>query len=101
MRISDWSSDVCSSDLVAAAGAAIGVKAHDVAAGIADDDEFPVVARAAVQRPIVGLIVAVGIVAEQPAVFPAHVIDAVVSSEESRGGKECVRTCRARGSPYH
>src|SRR3546814_15685507 len=29
------------------------------------------------------------------------VVDILISSEERRGGKECVRTCRSRGSPLH
>src|SRR3546814_12192875 len=28
-------------------------------------------------------------------------IEPVIRSEERRAGKECVSTCRSRGSPYH
>src|SRR3546814_5050866 len=82
MRISDWSSDVCSSDLVDEAtdadvvadlvlghlGADLGDDAGDL---VADDD---------------------GVVGFAPL---------ALRSEERRVGKECVSTCRSRWSPYH
>src|SRR3546814_8087486 len=34
-------------------------------------------------------------------VLTAHGIDMLIRSEERRVGKECVSTCRSRGSPYH
>src|SRR3546814_5627359 len=90
MRISDWSSDVCSSDLDAAdaAGAIFGLDAPELAGGVGD-----------------GLL-------------PRHfapgfvdggadhgVEDAVamlrIRSEERRVGKECVSTCSSRWSPDH
>src|SRR3546814_1119729 len=85
MRISDWSSDVCSSDLVVDGrivdrdhifDAAVEIARHPVGAA---DIEL----RAAVrQRRAVG---------ERP--------DA--RSEQRRVGKECVSTCRSRWSRYH
>src|SRR3546814_10344407 len=72
LRISDWSSDVCSSDLECFAG-------DDGDLGLLEDDGGQVesvVRRAAVERA---------------AVEPR--------SEERRGGKECVSTCRFRWSP--
>src|SRR3546814_1903478 len=79
MRISDWSSDVCSSDLLAlpAGEGGVGEKGMlrqvDRRAGAA----FP---------------------PEAPVVFPDV---AGGRSEERRVGKECVSTCRSRWSPYH
>src|SRR3546814_3809156 len=74
MRISDWSSDVCSSDLRQEAEqqstAAAAEPATAAAALILDID--------------------VGIEIVEP-----H------RSEERRVGKECVSTCRSRWSPYH
>src|SRR3546814_2518810 len=80
MRISDWSSDVCSSDLSAVqrAGCLVGqlLRARLAQRGfrsghgsgrLVDDDEDASGAR----------------------------------SEERRVGKECVSTCRSRWSPYH
>src|SRR3546814_15336932 len=100
MRISDWSSDVCSSDLrvypcnprsqehlclvvVNTHGAAqLAITGHAVA--------IPE------EQCICGFLVASS--------HPAH--QAVnhhgrLRSEERRVGKECVSTCRSRWSPYH
>src|SRR3546814_2642406 len=78
MRISDWSSDVCSSDLTRGLrerfpdrvlGTPISENAFaGLGGGLAMDGRYkPVVER----------------------------------SEERRVGKECVSTCRSRWSPYH
>src|SRR3546814_10088471 len=77
MRISDWSSDVCSSDLHEAPG--IGV----VAIAVVDIDP----ARGGIGR-------------EQPAAAFTAVVqrEAADRSEERRVGKECVSTCRSRWS---
>src|SRR3546814_11199410 len=81
MRISDWSSDVCSSDLLA-------VLRHDARLlGDGSDQGVQFALRAQAQRHrILGR--AVGDVP-------------VGRSEERRVGKECVSTCRSRWSPYH
>src|SRR3546814_9371193 len=82
MRISDWSSDVCSSDLVG--GHHLEVVGEVVAGGT-------------VQGPAVLLDVA-------DEFHLPHVRGALehqVRSEERRVGKECVSTCRSRWSPYH
>src|SRR3546814_7880876 len=79
MRISDWSSDVCSSDL--------GVGTHERGAD-------------AVHRALVGG--GVGIVAIE--IGKLELLGRFLScrrSEERRVGKECVSTCRSRWSPYH
>src|SRR3546814_8187941 len=86
MRISDWSSDVCSSDLLGMLnehGSSVGesnvelpeVTPLDLAAGskdIALPEAYLAAGRSAVER-----------------------------SEERRVGKECVSTCRSRWSPDH
>src|SRR3546814_7243622 len=74
MRISDWSSDVCSSDLPSQAMQRSGQRRlARVLAGDLDN----IVLKALAKRP------------EQR------------RSEERRVGKECVSTCRSRWSPYH
>src|SRR3546814_7130244 len=92
MRISDWSSDVCSSDLVAAPVA--DELAHQVRLLVA------VLGRA---DPVDGVgpdffaqLHQVGADLVQGGV-PADAL----RSEERRVGKECVSTCRSRWSPYH
>src|SRR3546814_6081249 len=84
MRISDWSSDVCSSDLV---GRRVDGRLEPYFAH-----------RFAVRRRI----------AERgPQFMPPPGFLHPVSrkqgrrSEERRVGKECVSTCRSRWSPYH
>src|SRR3546814_13137724 len=108
MRISDWSSDVCSSDLdIARRGE--GIFEADVLRIGAPRILGPIGARfdRAVVDPVIGL----------PAVFERREIDEELEgraglaprlrravegrSEESRVGKECVSTCRSRWSPYH
>src|SRR3546814_19388169 len=98
MRISDWSSDVCSSDLV---------------------DTFRI-ARLAAFRPgaeatgpivkrVVGIAAGIQFFRTMQAridkiggdVLQAWPFDGVCRSAERRVGKECVITCRSRWSPYH
>src|SRR3546814_10999619 len=79
MRISDWSSDVCSSDLpLSFSGGATPMS-------LKYGSDF-VAASYRVQPNIA--------VKDSDVVF-------VGRSEERRVGKECVSTCRSRWSPYH
>src|SRR3546814_4550181 len=92
MRISDWSSDVCSSDLQhRSARAQLGATHHHVDGKPSHDETDPV------QR-------------YQAAFFPSRARDAAphhpwssraLRSDERRVGKESVSTCRSRWSPYH
>src|SRR3546814_2600661 len=79
MRISDWSSDVCSSDLIVVL-AEIFMNLATVGAvpGVVGPDNVEAAG------PCAG--VRAGIIHR---------------SEERRVGKECVSTCRSRWSPYH
>src|SRR3546814_9928545 len=75
MRISDWSSDVCSSDLIAPA------------------------ARSFRRTPLRNRCLI-----HSHHIPTAHMFGSdrrAVRSEERRVGKECVSTCRSRWSPYH
>src|SRR3546814_3880328 len=95
MRISDWSSDVCSSDLTAALQRA-SAPAFDVEArrGSAYDPEVTGTPHPAGVKAIAVLpFVNVGNDPEKE-----YFSD---RSEERRVGKECVSTCRSRWSPYH
>src|SRR3546814_8961894 len=88
MRISDWSSDVCSSDLFFQSGAE---REHDRNRGHA---------RSRSAQPYLAHQYGEG------HHFDLHMtlIDSKLSSlrsEERRVGKECVSTCRSRWSPYH
>src|SRR3546814_9774662 len=82
MRISDWSSDVCSSDL-----ASEQPPQQDDGNDEADDRDNPVFL-----KPNHDLL---------PMLRIAYSAVRTWRSEESRVGKECVSTCRSRWSPYH
>src|SRR3546814_9938702 len=103
MRISDWSSDVCSSDLLEAShlhvcrGPTVALaRSHGqprldvqqegdrrlhapLSDGVPDHTVWKIGVVLAGHRIVIGL---------------------VMRSEERRVGKECVSTCRSRGSPY-
>src|SRR3546814_11133018 len=91
MRISDWSSDVCSSDLALAREVGL----HDHVG-----DQEPLLEHLALE-----------VEAHHAPDRAAHAVGgqhvirvdriAAVRSEERRVGKECVSTCRSRWSPYH
>src|SRR3546814_15902352 len=90
MRISDWSSDVCSSDLdVPAQWRMVAVVAPDVA-GVADRRACQRAHRAGRD----------GVDADLRLAEVDREI-AHARSEERRVGKECVSKCRSRWSPYH
>src|SRR3546814_15214997 len=99
MRISDWSSDVCSSDLADAAAAAAGQRRRE--ADVRHAQRFhqaggvELVEIAGPGGRIIGK--AVDLLMADPGIGPG-VHD---RSEERRVGKECVSTCRSRWSPYH
>src|SRR3546814_2433061 len=78
MRISDWSSDVCSSDLILTIHpTSIQPEPARRPRAAGHDDEHH----------------------RQGRPHPRHLRPA--RSEERRVGKECVSTCRSRWSPYH
>src|SRR3546814_14818119 len=97
MRISDWSSDVCSSDLNM----------------YKDGNHKPEMAIALTEflamcgfRPLFETIAHIDQVPEFASLLSAESKPFPPSqlhdrSEERRVGKECVSTCRSRWSPYH
>src|SRR3546814_13445765 len=89
MRISDWSSDVCSSDLRVIRTAQARGKPVAVCGEMASDAAF------------VPLLLALGL--EELSMHPSTLLEVrrAIRSEERRVGKECVSTCRSRWSPYH
>src|SRR3546814_2169435 len=98
MRISDWSSDVCSSDLngnVSASTRLVFIFELNPANGCSGD-------LAPEKAPISSEMPNISTITPMPfqnfAKAPAW---AGSRSEESRVGKECVSTCRSRWSPYH
>src|SRR3546814_16661975 len=90
MRISDWSSDVCSSDLGDA------VEQHRL--GQRADDAFGIVGGNVEKADLFQMRI-VQHVGEARNLGTGDV--AGRRSEERRVGKECVSPCRYRWSPYH
>src|SRR3546814_13672034 len=112
MRISDWSSDVCSSDL-AVERPALRATGETMLSLL-----LPLLLAQAASVPASAPVPACDKPAELPAAFAgwrspgrvpaigkAFLVDArdpaTVRSEERRGGKECGSTCRTRWSPLH
>src|SRR3546814_3648742 len=94
MRISDWSSDVCSSDL----------GGENLAIWIISQRMMPPVA---IVFPVFLLYVWLGGVDTYWGLillytaFNLPYVICMMRSEERRVGKECVSTCRSRRSPHH
>src|SRR3546814_9235067 len=82
MRISDWSSDVCSSDLTE-------IQMLALLGNLANADSYEVTERI------------VRTIDQQPTSVNEKQKRVNQRSEERRVGKECVSTCRSRWSPYH
>src|SRR3546814_12127405 len=110
MRISDWSSDVCSSDLpflieplLKAFSEQTGIKTNVVFAkdGVVERMK----AEGANSPADVILTVDIGRLNDAVDAGVVQSVDSATlnanSSEERRVGKECVSTCRSRGSPEH
>src|SRR3546814_11355550 len=92
MRISDWSSDVCSSDLPDEQ------PAHAAASATAET--------AAPATEIADIVTGIIIVEAHARLSSERIVvsrrcGSSLRSEERRVGKECVSTCNSRGSPYH
>src|SRR3546814_15228048 len=98
MRISDWSSDVCSSDLSRHRREKIQLaKKRDAVLNRAPSSTFFWEAQP-LQGPTLVLVTCICISMSPP---PIGDLPFEVRSEERRVGKECVSTCRSRWSPYH
>src|SRR3546814_13647858 len=110
MRISDWSSDVCSSDLSSG-------EANDITSlgrSLFTDYLFAfeitsvLLVIAVIGAVVMARRVKASELVEDPLVAAAEAeragdpaADPSERSEERRVGKECVSTCRSRGAPYH
>src|SRR3546814_3500540 len=101
MRISDWSSDVCSSDLPSK-------ETMKTAIQLAIRDS-------GLPAEVIGYVNAHGTATDVGDVAESHATEGALGrpvpisslksymgrSEERRVGTECVSTCRSRWSPYH
>src|SRR3546814_4951144 len=87
MRISDWSSDVCSSDLAAG---------FRIVGHLVFKKRYASSARFLRYQHEQAYLLAKG----TPRLPQRPIPDVLDRSEERRVGKECVSTCRSRWSPY-
>src|SRR3546814_16402265 len=105
MRISDWSSDVCSSDLLSQLKEGYHAR-DDYAKDHHHDarDQKRIANRIFMRREPRYVLRGVPRLAEEftNELLPkGHAETENGRSEERRVGNECVRTCRSRGAPYH
>src|SRR3546814_14284809 len=99
MRISDWSSDVCSSDLV-------GIGEGSSVGGPTWSSECAETIKVIIETYLAPLLIGKDATNLREL---QHLMERAVTgnysaksrSEERRVGKECVSTCRSRWSPYH
>src|SRR3546814_18854059 len=111
MRISDWSSDVCSSDLAAKAAKLFGLTRMEekLLAEVPNRGSLP---PGPPTDPTIyrfyELVQVYGttwkeLIHEEfgDGIMSAIDFNMTMRSEERRVGKECVSTCRSRWSPYH
>src|SRR3546814_19729763 len=98
MRISDWSSDVCSSDLAVALAGVMG--GFDTRVTETTKNVFLEAAHFA-PSAVIGRGRKLGLHTDAGHRFERGVDPELPRSEERRVGKECVRTCSSRWSPYH
>src|SRR3546814_20717424 len=105
MRISDWSSDVCSSDLILRGpqGTLFGRNVTGGAVTVRSARPTQETSAKMMLGVVNGAMFEGSAVANGPIVTDTLSARMAVlgSSEVSRVGQECVSTCRSRGSTYH
>src|SRR3546814_12415638 len=101
MRISDWSSDVCSSDLPAL-GSVGACRQCAVKSYRDESDKTGRIVMSCMTPASNGTFISIA--DEEAKDFRASVVEFLMTnhrSEERSVGKECVSTCRSRCAPYH
>src|SRR3546814_20689838 len=107
MRISDWSSDGCSSDLIKRKlDWSLLKQAMDTTAKLSSFVVFILIGSTCfglIFRAVNGDLWVEHLLTSVPGGETGFliVVNILVRSEERRVGKECVSTCRSRWSPYH
>src|SRR3546814_11122450 len=108
MRISDWSSDVCSSDLILHVRSSCLLPSrhlpshpHDERAQCQSGAPGRQTSFPPDHCPGIGGITVPYLLNSLSAIYRHRCPGISERSEERRVGKECVSTCRSRWSPYH
>src|SRR3546814_17952915 len=105
MRISDWSSDVCSSDLTGAVGSVTDITdSARMSAELEHRATYDALTGCMNRSTTMATLERVMVDNGQDTAVMFVDLDgfkAVNRSEARRVGKECVSTCRSRWSPYH
>src|SRR3546814_10992459 len=104
MRISDWSSDVCSSDLVSAQWEPTdNLKASFIWQHFEEDDQRSRTGKQLCTRDEGPAMLGTTVVPDhlRPKLSQGCKPGSLYRTEERRVGKECVSTFRSRWSPYH
>src|SRR3546814_20018176 len=99
MRISDWSSDVCSSDLLLVSLVKAGASGDRTA--LTSTVEALVADERAKSHNILADRLHRALQSSVPVSSSSELRRTPVRSEERRVGKACVSTCRSRWAPYH
>src|SRR3546814_17493137 len=100
MRISDWSSDVCSSDLDAGAAVMVNITLNDVGVTLGRRAVVHGVSAAFSAGTLTGIVGPNGAGKSTLARAMLALVPASGRSEERRVGKECFSTGRTRWAPY-
>src|SRR3546814_12999885 len=106
MRISDWSSDVCSSDLNEEELISEDEVDHlnsirEMIAELSDLSVFDIAENFFAQSYAMPADFFTDLILDLYSIEEGQDIALLTRSEERRVGKECVSTCRSRWSPYH
>src|SRR3546814_16703808 len=111
MRISDWSSDVCSSDLTPHPYAEFDLAPRHGREAVAVDDKIASDKREEIggfrprilpQRPMIApFLTLFDAISVRQQDRKRRLVTFHARSEERRVGQECVSTCRSGWSPYH
>src|SRR3546814_15064421 len=114
MRMSEWMSDVCASDLDCEAVSQPPAPVHATPRGFIGPQLLATILfdkfaqhiplnRQSQRFKCEGIDLGVSTLADQvgAGVFAAMPLSRLIRSEERRVGNECVSTCRSRLSPYH
>src|SRR3546814_16468136 len=101
MRISDWSSDVCSSDLLFHTNFKNKVVSFDSGQVDPINPARPLYVYDNIDRVVIKSVEVNGTLPILPELLLSANYTFTDRSEERRVGKECVSTCRSRWSPYH